>query len=70
MKHKLFLMAIVKISATEKLTLHKKCGNSSWILIREKKEFRIIHSEMLYSIKRAKNDFQIGKFASSQIEKN
>jgi hypothetical protein len=25
---------------------------------------------MLYSIKRAKNDFQIGKFASSQIEKN
>jgi len=40
-------MAAVKFSANEVLNLQKKCGNSSWVLLEEKREFKIIYSEML-----------------------
>jgi hypothetical protein len=49
-------MTGVKFGATEELNLQKKCGNSNCILIREKKVFRVIYSEMLYPVKQDKNE--------------
>ena len=48
-------MSAVKFSANEALNLQKKCGNSSWVLMGEKKKFRITYSEMLYPVKQEKN---------------
>jgi len=36
----------------EVLNLKKKCGISSWVLMRKKKEFRFTYSEMLYPVER------------------
>jgi len=44
-------MAAVKFSVNKVLNLQKKCGNSSWVLMAEKKEFRVTYSEMLYQVK-------------------
>jgi hypothetical protein len=44
----------VKSSANEVLNLQKKCGNSSWVLMGEKKEFRVTYSEMLHPVKQEK----------------
>jgi ribosomal protein S27AE len=40
--------------------LQKKCGNSSSVLMAEKKEFKVTYSEKLYPVKQEKiKDIQI-----------
>jgi hypothetical protein len=47
-------MAAVKFSANKVLNLQKKCGNSSWVLMAEKKEFKVTYLKSYIQLSKKK----------------